>query len=102
IENLPGQNLLSKKEREIFFESLYPYFYFGTNEILGLIKYPYKFIYKKNMELFDIYKDPEEKNKLQDRGKIKNFKSILVTLLKWKKFHLWMKKEKRNCPVWAI
>lgn len=77
IKNLSGQNLLYKEEREIFFESLYPYFYFGTNEILGLIKYPYKFIYKKNVELFDIYKDPKEKIKIQDRDKIKNFKSIL-------------------------
>lgn len=77
LDYLPGENLLKNKEREIFFESLYPFFYFGTNEIFGIIKGVFKFIYKKNMEFYDIYKDPYEKNKINDIEKLRNFSNIL-------------------------
>lgn len=77
LKDLPGKNLLKVQDRIIFFEALYPFFYFGTNKLYGLIKSPYKFIYKKNYELYNIYDDPEEKIKIKKRKEIANLKKIL-------------------------
>ncbi len=75
--NLPGKDLLKQKEREIFFEALYPFFYFGTNKLYGAIKSPYKFIYKKKSEIYNLFEDPKEEKKLGNRELLKKLTKIL-------------------------
>lgn len=79
---LPAMNGKEIPEREIYFESLYPFTSRGWAPLRGFIKNNVKFMDSPIPELYDLHKDFDEAKNLADSGPLETYRMALAALMK--------------------